>query len=208
MTGKNTCITPWVVNSSVPLKNAGSSSFRFIRLFIVACIALPSLTGCLAPPKPHPWEAKFKDSPGFTPATTWTILSTNFYVRVIDTQRTQAVAMLKDVSFVALEPSQVATLAPQFNAPTNPALRPYLVRGASYSIPPMYTVLQFDDAGSNLSVEQYTYNGEMLMPFRWVAEPDAIVTFLPRAPEHVFPGAMLGGDVIFRIIPRQQMDRR
>lgn len=60
----------------------------------------------------------------------------------------------------------------------------------------------------NVLVQQFTWNGEMLMPFRWVAEPNALVVFLPRAPECVYPMAVLDGDGVFRGRDSKSLDHR
>jgi hypothetical protein len=77
-------------------------------------------------------------------------------------------------------------------------MQPYLVRGVCYLSRPDFTIVRFDDVTGSLLIQQFKWNGEMLMPFRWVAEPNALVVFLPRPPEHVYPEAILGGDGIFR----------
>ena len=48
----------------------------------------------------------------------------------------------------------------------------------------------------------------MLMPFRWVAEPNALVVFLPRPPTHVYTDAVLGGDWIMRGRQWATLDKR
>ena len=84
----------------------------------------------------------------------------------------------------------------------------YLVRGVLFSSPPFFRVMRFDAATRRLFVEQVTYNGEMLMPFRWVAEPNALVVFLPQPPEHVYVDAVLGGDWIIRGRQWSNLDTR
>lgn len=81
-----------------------------------------------------------------------------------------------------------------------------MVRGVSYFPRPTFTVVRFDEPTGSLLIQQFTYNGEMLMPFRWVAEPNALVCWLPKPPLHVFPDAVLGGDGIFR--GRRELDMR
>jgi hypothetical protein len=152
------------------------------------------LAGCLAPPKHHPWEVSREDAKQIGSMDGWARLSTNDYVRVPESQMAAAVAMLKDVSFVQLDSAQAGIFAPALPAAAKPDLRPYLVRGASFVVPPLYTTLRYDAATDRLAVLQTVYNGEMLMPFRWVAVPDALVVLLSHPPEHVYPLAILGGD--------------
>ena len=164
----------------------------------IECAALLMLAGCLAPPKRHAWQISREDLTRVQGADSWSQLSTNDYVRVLDSRREEAVALLQERPFLRLDPPQVAAFAPDLPVPSDHEARPYLVRGVLYSSPPLFTILRFDAATARLLVQQYTYNGEMLMPFGWVAEPNALVVFLPRPPEHIYPDAVLGGDWIAR----------
>jgi hypothetical protein len=164
----------------------------------VGCVMPLLLAGCLAPPKHHPWEMSRDEAKQLHGVADWPQLSTNDYVRVSDAQIPTAVALLHDLPFVHLDAPRVASFAPNFPHESRPNLEPYLVRGASFSVPPAYTVVQFETTGKSLFIEQATYDGEMMMPFRWVADPDALVVWLPYRPEHVYPEALLGGDGIFR----------
>jgi hypothetical protein len=162
------------------------------------CVMPLLLAGCLAPPKHHPWEISRNEAKQLKDVAKWPELSTNDYVRVPEAQIPAAVALLQDLPFVHLDAPRVAFFAQNFPAPTGQDLEPYLVRGASFLIPPMYTVVQFDANSGGVFILQATYDGEMMMPFRWIAAPNALVIWLPRAPEHVYPEALLGGDWIFR----------
>lgn len=160
----------------------------------IACTALVLLAGCFAPPKRHAWQISKKELAQIRDVETWPLLSTNDYARVPETKTADAVALLQDQSFLPLDVPQLAVFAPSMSA--RPGEKPYLVRGVSYSTP-FYTIVRFDSSAGRLFVQQATYNGEMLMPFRWVAEPNALVVFLPRAPEQIYPHPLLGGDWIF-----------
>jgi hypothetical protein len=168
------------------------------------CAALVFLVGCLAPPKRHAWQIS-EDAPQLQGAESWQQLSTNDYVRVPDSKREYAVALLQDHSFVQLDASQLSVFAPDLSIPTG---QPHLVRGLSFSSHPDFTVVRFDAETGRLLVQQFTYNGEMVMPFRWAADPNALVVFLPRAPERVYPDAVLGGDGIFRGRNSSTLDTR
>lgn len=148
------------------------------------------------PPKRHEWQIPREDLPQVQGVDTWAQLSTNDYVRVPDSKREDAVALLQDRSFLQLEASLLSVFAPSLQARSE--LQPYLVRGVSYSTHPAYTVVRFDTPTGRLFVEQATYDGEMFMPFRWVVEPNALVVCLPQAPQHIYPYPRLGGDGIFR----------
>lgn len=167
------------------------------------CAALLLLAGCLAPPKPHAWQA----SPGNSPqnAGAWTQLSTQDYQRVIDSRQPDAVALLQDHPFVQLDVAQLSVFSPDLTLRTGKA---YLVRGTSFSSHPAFTIVRFDAGTGRLWVRQFTYDGEMLMPFRWVAAPNALVVSLPRPPLHIYPDAVLGGDLIFRGQDWHTLDKR
>lgn len=168
------------------------------RLFCrSACLAL-FLSGCLAPPKRHVWMIPPPAVQGMQGSASWPRLSTNQYARVPETTRSNAVALLQDTPFVRLDPTQLAAFAPALRPAAGQELQPYLVRGVSYSPRPTYTVVRFDPTGASLLVQQVSWDGEMLMPFRWVAEPNALVVFLPREPDRIYPDAVLGGDWVFR----------
>ena len=167
--------------------------------------ALVVLAGCFAPPKRHAWQISREEMQQIQDADACAQLSTNDYVRVPDSSREHAVALLQDHSSVPLDASQVSTFAPSLPARAGQL---YLVRGASFSSRPAFTIVRFDGAAGRLLVQQFTYDGEMMMPARWVAVPNALVVFLPRAPERLYPDAVLGGDWIFRGRKASTLDRR
>ena len=117
-------------------------------------------------------------------------------------------ALLLEHPFVRLDASQLADFAPGLSVRSESNAQPYLIRGVLFSSPPLFTVVRYDAATARLLVQQFTYDGEMLMPFRWVAEPNALVVFLPRPPEHVYPDAVLGGDWIARGRQWNTLDKR
>ncbi len=172
---------------------------------IIGCVVLSFLTGCLAPPKRHAWQITREDAAQIQGAGSWPQLSTNDYVRVPDSRRQDAVALLQEHSFVQLDTPQFSTFAPSLAGGTGQA---YLVRGAAFSSHPAFTIVRWDATTGRLLVQQFTYDGEMMMPFRWVAEPNALVVCLPRIPEHVYPDAVLGGDWIFRGRKSNTLDSR
>jgi len=174
----------------------------------MACSLLALAGGCLAPPKPHAWEVSHKESQLLQEADQWPQLSTNRYVRVTDQLQDEAVGLLQDSPFVQLDEGQFRRFAPALHPPSRSEFQPFLVRGASYASRPVYTLLRFDATGGRLLIKQATYNGEMLMPFRWVAEPNALVVLLPEAPSQVYPYALLAGDGIFRGSRMDTVDTR
>src|SRR5260370_20356321 len=125
------------------------------------------------------------------------MLSTNDYVRIPDSKQQDAVALLQDTTSLRLNASQLSFFAPTLSTRSDP-VQPYLVRGVTFSSRPVYTNLRFDAATNRLLVEQATWDGEIMLPFRWVAEPNTLVVFLPQAPEHVYAHPILGGDRILR----------
>jgi len=172
---------------------------------IIGCWVLCFLAGCLAPPKRHAWQITREDAAQIQGAATWALVSTNDYVRVLDAKRADAVALLQKHAFVQLDSSQLSIFAPSLTSGTGQA---YLVRGVLFSSPPLFTIIRFDPVTARLLVQQFTYDGEMMMPFRWVAEPNALVIFLPRSPGNVFPDAVLGGDWIARGRQWSTLDKR
>lgn len=173
----------------------------------VTAIAAPLfLVGCLAP-KGHEWQVSRAELEQIRDATSWLQLPTNSYVRVPGSARADAVSLLLDRSSVQLDASQIPVFAPDFQSPPQPELKPYLVRGASFSERPSYTIVRFNAVTGQLLVEQATYDGEMFIPFeRWIVQPTPLVVFLPRTPEHVYSHPVLGGDIIFR--GKQNLDMR
>ena len=180
------------------------------RKFLISAAFIPFLliAGCFAPPKRHAWQVSPADFSKLKGAETWPQLSTNQYARVSDSTCSNAITLLRDTSFIQLDPVQTASFTPTLRLDSGQHLQPYLIRGVSYMSPPSYTVVRFDAAGAQLLVQQVTYDGEMLMPFRWVAEPNAFVVLLPRAPDHIYPDAVLGGDWIFRGKKWSELDTR
>ena len=137
----------------------------------IGCAVLLLLAGCLAPPKRHAWQITREDLPQVRDSDAWPQLSTNDYVRVPDSKRQDAVALLQERSFVPLDASQLSIFAPSLSVRTGQA---HLVRGASFSSHPSFTIVRFDADTGRLLVQQFTYDGEMMMPFRWVAEANAL----------------------------------
>lgn len=174
---------------------------------VLALVVTLTQAGCLAPPKPHSWQT-VSPQPSSEETVHWPELSTNLYVRVATNKLAEAVALLEQGSWTSLDPEKAASFAPEFRMPAAGGIQPYLVRGVSYSARPAWTSLRFDEASGRLLVRQATWDGEMLMPFRWVAQPNAFVTFLPRPPTTVYPDAWLGGDGIFRGRNLRAMDTR
>src|SRR5262249_11318386 len=155
--------------------------------------------------KRHAWQIPREDFSQVRESATWPQLSTNDYVRVPDPKRADAVALLQEHPFVQLDSSQLSVFAPSLSASTG---QPHLVRGVSFSSHPVFTIVRFDGDSGRLLVQQFTWDGEMLMPFRWIAEPSPVVVLLPRVPQHIYPDAVLGGDWIFRGRDWKILDRR
>lgn len=171
-----------------------SFASRPLIQIVISCVSVLALTGCVAPP--HAWQVTPENRAQIEGAEQWALLGTNDYVRVPDTMRESAVALLQDHSSLPLEASQLAAFAPGLAARAE--AHPYLIRGVSFSTRPDFTVVRFDAPTGRLLIQQATYDGEILMPGRWVAEPNALVVLLPSAPEHVYPQPLLGGDRLFR----------
>ena len=177
-------------------------------LISVGLIPLLLVAGCFAPPKRHAWQVPPADFPKLQGAETWPQLSTNQYARVPDSTCSNAITLLQDTSFIRLDFMQTASFAPTLHLDSRQNFQPYLIRGVSFTSHPSYTVVRFDTTGARLLIQQVSYDGEMLMPFRWVAEPNAFVVLLPQAPDHIYPDAVLGGDWIFRGKKWSDLDRR
>jgi len=171
----------------------------------IGCLVWFIFTGCLAPPKRHAWQISRQDAAHLQGTGSWPQLSTNDYVRVPDSTRQDAVALLQEHSFVPLDASQLPVFAPGLSVRTGQS---YLVRGAAFSSRPSFTIVRFDTDTGRLLVQQFTYDGEMMMPFRWVAEANALVVYLLRPPEHIYPDAVVGGDWIFRGRKPNTLDSR
>jgi hypothetical protein len=166
------------------------------------------LAGCLAPPRKHAWQVSREQSAALAGARYWPQLSTNLYARVESNKCSEAVALLQDVSWIPIEQERVASLIPSLPPPASPDLHAYLVRGVFYGSTPVWTSLRFDETSGRLLVLQATWDGEILVPWRWKAEPNAFVVFLPCAPTAVYPDAWLGGDAIFRFQNHGSTDSR
>jgi hypothetical protein len=158
---------------------------------VVAGAFLTLLAGCLAAPKPHSWQISKEDLAQIQDVDTWTQLPTNEYARVQDSNMADALTLLQNRKFVALDASQLSVFAP--NARDRSGTTPYLVRGVSCNRHPVHTIVRFDVSTGRLFVQQATYDGEMIMPYHWVEEANALVAYLPRAPDQVYAHPLLGG---------------
>lgn len=73
---------------------------------------------------------------------------------------------------------------------------PYLVRGVSWSQPPLFSIVAYDRATLALHVQQYTYSGEIFIPGKRMSSASPMIVILSGHLEAVFPDAILGGDRI------------
>jgi hypothetical protein len=149
--------------------------------------------GCTTPPHPDAWNLPDSARPAILEANSWPVLSTNQYARVTDSKLDEALALLQGRSCIQLSHSQTKAMAPDLQAIHDLLLQPYLVRAVSYSVPPVLTVVRFDPEKAGILIKQFTYNGEMFWPY-WRKTHNAIIAYLPKAPQAVYPLAVLGGD--------------
>ena len=163
------------------------------------------LTGCLAP-KLHTWQTPASEID--RKAWNWPLLSTNYYCRVASKYMSEAMALLQERRFVALEDNQTSTLAERFLIPKDSGLKAYLVRGVYFGTF-SYAEVRSDSDSGGLMTSHATYDGEMLIPFaRSQQAPTAFIVFLPRPPSVAYATAYEGGDGIFRGKDFRALDTR
>ena len=151
-------------------------------------------SGCLSP-KHHEWEVTSHDEAVLREAADWPQLPANRYVRVPDDRRDEAVALLQERSCRPIDSTLLNRLVPDPPFVPEKGSQAYLVRGATFSWHPVRTVVRFDEPSGQLLVQQFTHNGEMALPIRWTAEPNAIVVISARPIRRVYVQAVLGGDL-------------
>lgn len=118
--------------------------------------------------------------------------------RVREELEDDAIRQLTEVPFVRLSPASFASLSDEPKALADHEIA-YLLRGVTWSRPPMFSVVALNAAQGVLHVVQYDYSGELLIPFmvhESVAYP--VIAILDREIVDVRSGAVTGGDAAMR----------
>jgi hypothetical protein len=165
-----------------------------MKLFVIIGLLGLALAGCRSF-SPHPWT---RDQPSWTAVEKRgevEYVRANNLTRVKPEFYAKAVAMLATVSAVRLPPEQLQTLATDPSS-RGPGLTPFLLRGVTWTNPPLYTIVYWKRDGTSICIEQYSWDGEIYVPGHFASVAKPVIAFLDREPTAVFPRAILGGDRI------------
>ncbi len=146
----------------------------------------------------HTWQTPGDSFSFCTDVTNWDSVRSEHLGRVSHQHMPEAVAKLKDQEFAETTWEDARRMCPAARFGNIDELRPFLVRGVSYS-EPTFSIVKCDRKHGWVYVYQATYNGEMYVPgVRYRPEAAPIVVFLEDRPRRVIASANVGGDGIFR----------
>ena len=148
---------------------------------------IPLLTGCRSFTA-HPWTqaAQFDSSRAV-------YIHPEKFSRVRAEREAEAIRMLETEPFILLLQKEYRELAKDVKTP-EPDERVYLVRGVSWSRPPLFTMAAVNLDDRTLYVLQYTYNGEIYIPGHWESQASPLIVIVEGEISGVVPDAVWGGD--------------
>lgn len=126
----------------------------------------------------------------------WAIVSQSLYVAVPEDQIVYAGSLLQEEDYIELSGTQEKTFIGDFIRPSDPKLKPFLIRGVTMGTP-WFSILRRNDSTNEIIVYRATWNGEITIPF---VKPEfgiwPIVIYLEAPPLRIYPTAVYGGDWI------------
>lgn len=154
---------------------------------LIFCTVLAA-SGCISY-QPHGWTRSQTRAPGIQQ------LSPEKLSAVRTEEVREAIRLLEHVDSVLLDDASVKRFA-RHRIRKSLGEGVFLVRGVSWSTPPLFREVYFDKATRTIYVDSYTYNGEIFIPGRRLSAPSPIIVCLEVAASTVVPTATIGGDRI------------
>ncbi len=161
-----------------------------MRIAVFTALIALAVGGCVRY-TPHPWAQEFEfedqDVEFVAPAK---------LTGVRCERQVDAIDMLERGTFLRLTAEEYAALS---RDPIELAddERPYLVRGVSWSEPPMFSIVAVDHERRVLYVTQYTHNWEMAWPgLHWKMRPRPVIVVLEQEIGDAMTRAVIGGDMV------------
>lgn len=165
-----------------------------LRLLVLSLIVWA--VGCVSY-QPHAWTRSQARAP------TAEQLPAGKLSGVRITEIAAAVRLLEDVEYVPLDDAAVKRFAKN-EIHKSPGEIVFLVRGVSWSAPPLFREIYFDTETRTLYVDSYTYNGEIFIPGKRLSLASPIIVCLGFSPVAIVPNATIGGDrIVARFVRRE-----
>jgi hypothetical protein len=184
--------------------------YLFARSFLILIIPflfITIFTGCNAPIM-HKWQMDGNDRYVRLNTADWPIVSQSLYVAIPEDQIIDAESLLQEKDFIELSEAQEKTFIGNFNKPSDPNLKPYLIRGVTMGTP-WFSILRRNDSTNEIVIYRATWNGEITIPF---VKPKfgiwPIVIYLDASPMRIYPTAAYGGDWIMYGHDWNTLDKR
>jgi hypothetical protein len=165
------------------------------------------ITGCNAPIM-HKWQMEGNDRYVRLNTADWPIVSQSLYVAIPEDQIIDAESLLQEKDFIELSEAQEKTFIGNFIKPSDPNLKPFLIRGVTMGTP-WFSIVRRNDSTNEIVIYRATWNGEITIPF---AKPKfgiwPIVIYLDAPPMRIYPTAVYGGDWIMYGHDLNKLDKR
>lgn len=159
-----------------------------LRHLVLGFFVVALAGGCITY-VPHAWTRSQSREPGAR------LLSTMKLSSVRKEKMARAIQLLENAEFVSLDDESAKQFAKQ-KVQRSPGEAIFLIRGVSWSRPPLFREIYVDEATRTIYVDSYTYNGEIFIPGKSFSEPSPIIACLRFTPSAVIPNAIIGGDRI------------
>lgn len=171
---------------TIIVRNWVSGVDMTLRLFILSFTLFTS--SCISY-QPHVWTRSQPREPSIQQ------LSIEKLAGVSAEELPQAIQLLEHAEYVLLDDTSVKRFA-KHRIHKSAGENIFLVRGVSWSRPPLFREVYFDETTRTIYVDSYTYNGEIFIPGKRYSEPSPIIVCITFTPSAVFPTAIIGGDRI------------
>ena len=172
--------------------------FVYVKNILIFLLVLIIISGCQSF-CPHPWTTTIKvkygnwfevfDNPNIE------YISLENLSRVKDADQADAIRRLESDQYLRLSKEEYIQLSQNPKQLKGNEI-PFLVRGVSWSKPPLFSLVTLDRSNGTLYAIQYTYNGEIYIPGKYESIPNPIIAVLDVQVSQVIPDAVWGGDWI------------
>ena len=156
-------------------------------------------------PKLHPWQSygnagSFKIDEIEVDTTNWPTIESERLGRVSPGSINEACELLKEADAIEITREKANEMCPEAQFSFTDNLRPFLIRGVSFSPDsPAYSIVKINEGSGRIYLLQATYTGEFYVPgVRHNPQSAPIVILLKNKPRKVICSANIGGDGIFR----------
>ena len=115
-----------------------------------------------------------------------------------------AASLLSDREFVSLEKSILTKISDR-QLKSSESDSAFLIRGVSWSQPPLFRKVYVEADDKTVNVNSYTYNGEIFIPGNRSSVQSPVIVLLPFTPTNAYCDAVIGGDRIMGMYLHQKV---